>query len=62
MTYEIVRGCQWKDFSTYGMEGKTVAAADLKTGDGQPLPAEVVEHFVRSGNLKPKGGPAGAGS
>lgn len=53
--YLAVRGCQWRDFTLYGVEGKTtvVDAADLKTPDGKPLPKAVVDHFVASGNLVP---------
>ncbi len=54
MKYVVVKGCQWRDFSTYGMEGKEITDADLKA-DGKPLPNEVLEHFIRSGNLKPAG-------
>lgn len=54
MKYKVVKGCQWKDFSTYGMEGKEITDADLKA-DGKPLPPEVVAHFVASGCLAPVG-------
>ncbi len=53
MKYEIVRGCAWKDFDTYGREGQTIDAGELKTSDGKPLPAEVVQHFVSSRCLTP---------
>ena len=56
MKYLIVRGCAWRDFDTYGREGQTIDAADLKTKDGQPLPPVVVDHFTAQGNLKPMEG------
>lgn len=52
MKYLVVRGCQWREFCTYGKEGQELTAADL-VSDGKPLPPEVVAHFVGNGSLKP---------
>jgi len=43
--YTVVRGCQWCEFCTYGKEGELVAV--------EGLPAEVLDYFVRCGNLVP---------
>lgn len=51
MKYTIAKGCQWSTFSTYGREGQTVDATDLKTADGRPLPKVVLDHFVGNGSL-----------
>jgi hypothetical protein len=51
--YRVVKGCAWNTFQLYGVEGTTVDAADMKTADGKALPAEVVDLFVRKGNLEP---------
>lgn len=52
MRYLIVKGCQWRDCTLYGIEGQTVDESDLKA-DGQPLPAEVLSVFVEAGCLQP---------
>ena len=43
-TYRVQKDCDWKDFAA--REGQEIDAADLKTGDGKPLPAEVVAHLT----------------
>jgi hypothetical protein len=52
MKYLIVKGCAWKDFCTYGMEGQEIDAAKL-VAEGKPLPKAVLDHFVSGGSLKP---------
>lgn len=54
MKYKVVKGCQWRDFSVYGQEGKEIGESELKA-DGKPLPPEVLAHFVASGCLAPVG-------
>ena len=65
MKYLAVKGVQWSTFTLFGVEDKPVVidAADPKTADGKPLPAEVVAHFVASGAWVPcdaAGTPLGA--
>lgn len=57
MKYRVAKACSWKTFvgepsdEAAGAEPKVLAAADLVTADGKPLPAEVVAHFATSGAL-----------
>lgn len=57
MKYRILRDCDWKTFAARtAADGQTpvvIDAADLKTADGKPLPAEVVAHLVTVKALVP---------
>ena len=50
--YKVEKGFQWKDCTFYGEKvGAVITESDLKTGDGQPLPAAVVAVLLKKGNL-----------
>jgi hypothetical protein len=56
--YTVSKDCDWKTFSAKATpagagEAAVIAAADLKTADGKPLPEEVVAELVRRKALVP---------
>jgi hypothetical protein len=57
MRYTILRDCDWKTFAARtaadGQPPAVIDAADLKTADGKPLPADVVAHLVNVKSLQP---------
>jgi hypothetical protein len=64
--YTVAKDCDWKTFSAKAApagagEAAVIAAADLKTDDGEPLPAEVVAELVRRKALVPVEAPAKKG-
>lgn len=55
MKYRVKKACDWKSFAAKPAPGKELVldAADLKTADGEPLPANVIEIMVKAGCLEP---------
>jgi hypothetical protein len=56
--YTVNKDCDWKDWGAQAAppgstEPVVIGPADLKTGDGEPLPAEVVAELVRRKALAP---------
>lgn len=55
MKYRVLKFCSWKSFAAEPgrVAGDVLDAADLKTADGQPLPADVVAVMVSTRCLDP---------
>jgi hypothetical protein len=60
--YRILRDCDWQTFAARtaadGQPAAEIDAADLKTADGKPLPAEVVGVWLGNKALVPVEAPA----
>lgn len=55
MKYQVLKFCSWKSFVAEPgrVKGDVLDAADLKTDDGQPLPADVLAVMVSTKCLVP---------
>lgn len=55
MKYRVLKFCSWKSFVAEPGKGKgdVLDAADLKTDDGAPLPADVLAVMVGTKCLDP---------
>jgi len=54
--YRVLKDCDWKDFAARAVKAgdpPVIDEADLKTGDGKPLPKEVVDRLVKVKALAP---------